>query len=154
MSEAKPTPQTWTLRFKKHKITSLLFVDPTQSFDSVKQLLLDSLKQRGLKDINGDPIPDSVEEVELGVPIDKNNLKKGWVRLEIPEQEVTDAKGKKRMIGGKKSVLNASPLGADLKDGYALAYRFRKPTSEGMEDEMEMDDSGWDVLIASYDDEE
>lgn len=97
-----------------------------------------------------------MEEVELGVPIERNNLNKGWVRLEIPEQEVTDNKGGKRTVGGKKSILNASPKGADLKDGHALAFRFTKAQSNVDEGDMEIeiDDPAWDVMIAAYEDEE
>ena len=103
-------------------------------------------------------IPDSAEDVELGVPIERNNLKKGWVRLEILEQEITDNKGSKRTIGGKKSILNLSPKGADLKDGHALAFRFRKHSTSHVDEdsdmEIDIDDPGWDVQIAAYDDEE
>lgn len=95
-----------------------------------------------------------MDEVELGIPLDKNNLKKGWVRLEVAEQDGTDAKGKRKSVGGKKGAPNASPLGADLKDGYPLAFRFGKLDPELDEDGMEVDDAGWDVEIASYEDEE
>ena len=80
------------------------------------------------------------------MPKDKNDPSKGWVALKIPEVEDGDTKGK----GVKKgSVLNGSPLGAGLKDGTMLAFRFTKGASE---DEMDLDDE-WDVIIPSYDDE-
>ena len=66
--------------------------------------------------------------------------------LEIPE----DSDDKKSRGSGKKSVFNASPHGAELKDSQAVAFRFRKTEPEGME----VDDPGWDVLIPSYDDDE
>ena len=66
--------------------------------------------------------------------------------LKIPEAEEADVKGK----GVKKgSVLNGSPLGAGLKDGAMLAFRF---TEGDAEDRMDLDD-GWDVIMPSYDDE-
>ena len=80
------------------------------------------------------------------MPKDKNDPSKGWVPLKIPEVEDGDTKGK----GVKKgSVLNESPLGAGLKDGTMLAFRFTKGAEE---DGMDLDDE-WDVIIPSYDDE-
>lgn len=80
------------------------------------------------------------------MPRDKNDPDKGWVPITIPEVEDGDTKGK----GVKKgSVLNGSPLGAGLKDGTMLAFKF---TTKVKEDEMDLDDE-WDVIIPSYDDE-
>lgn len=62
--------------------------------------------------------------------------------LKIPELEDGDTKGK----GIKKgTVLNESPLGAGLKDGALLAFKFREGDDE--------EDDKWDVIIPSYDDE-
>lgn len=66
--------------------------------------------------------------------------------LKIPEADEADVKGK----GVKKgSVLNSSPLGAGLKDGAMLAFRFTKGAAD---DAMDLDDE-WDVIMPSYDDE-
>lgn len=46
-------------------------------------------------------------------------------------------------------MLNGSPLGAGLKDGTMLAFRFTKGATD---DEMDLDGE-WDVIIPSYDDE-
>lgn len=136
----------WTLRFKQHKTTILLLVQQSQSFDSIKRDLLNAIKATGIQDINGDALPLDPEGIEFGVPRDKNDPNKGWVALKIPEFDDGDTKGK----GVKKgSVLNESPLGAGLKDGAMLAFRFAKGAEE---DEMDMDDE-WDVIIPSYDDE-
>ena len=63
-------------------------------------------------------------------------------------QEVED--GDKKTKGIRKgSVLNESPLGAGLKDGTVLAFRFR----EGDDDDEGDDDFEWDVVIPSYDDD-
>ena len=79
------------------------------------------------------------------MPKDKYDISKGWVPLKIPEVEDGDTKGK----GVKKgSVLNESPLGAGLKDGAMLAFRFTKGATE---DARDLDD--WDVIIPSYEDE-
>lgn len=141
-----PNPQHWTLRFKHHKTTVLLFVNQSQSFTSIKQELLDSLKSTGIADIGGNLLPSNPEAIVFGVPIDTNDIDKGWVPLEIPEVSDTDTKGK----GVKKgSVLNQSPLGAGLKDGTMLAFKFKDPDSQ---DIMDLDDD-WDVVIPAYDDE-
>ena len=136
----------WTLRFKQHKTTVLLFAQQSQSFDSIKCDLLDAIKARGIEDINGNALPSDPKDIEFGVPRDKYDISKGWVPLDIPEVGDVDTKGK----GVKKdSVLNGSPLGAGLKDGAMLAFRFTKGP---VEDGMDVDDE-WDVIIPSYDDE-
>ena len=59
--------------------------------------------------------------------------------LEIPEAEDGDDMGK----GAKKgSVLNENPMGAGLKDGAVLAFRFAG------------EQSNWDVIMPSYEEEE
>lgn len=86
--------------------------------------------------------------------------------LVIKEVEVSDMKGGKRTVGGKKSVLNESPAGAGLGDGSMLAFRFRTKQKEEApeqedndededDDEVEIeDDPGWNVILPSYDDDE
>ena len=79
------------------------------------------------------------------MPRDKNDISKGWVPLKIPEVEEGDTKGK----GVKKgSVLNGSPLGAGLKDGAMLAFRFKEGA---VEDGMDLD-VDWDVIIPRFED--
>ncbi|KAL9132254.1 MAG: hypothetical protein Q9217_000058 [Psora testacea] len=135
-----------TLRFKCHKTTILLLCQQSQSFTSIKQDLLDSIKAAGMENINRACLPSDPECIILGVPIDKNDISKGWINLEIPEFDEVEGKEK----GVKKgSVLNQSPLGAGLKDGAVLAFKFNK---EGERDEMDLDD-GWDVVMPSYEDE-
>lgn len=138
----------WTLRFKQHKTTVLLFAQQSQSLDSIKRDLLDAIKARGIEDINGNALPSDPEDIEFGVPRDKYDISKGWVPLKIPEVEDGDTKGKGKGVK-KDSVLNGSPLGAGLKDGAMLAFRFTKGPAE---DGMDVDDE-WDVIIPSYDDE-
>ena len=141
------------MRFKQHKTSILLFVEQTQSFASIKQDLLDAIKKSGRTGINGQSLPSKPEDVILGVPIDKNDASKGWVDLEIPEQELEDINGGKRKVGGKKSVLNSSPLGAGLKDGAMLAFKFREVDENMDEDELDTGDGNWDVIMPSYEDE-
>ena len=135
----------FTLRFKIHRLTVLLACNETESFETLKNDVLDAIKATGLKDIDGEKLPEEPQDVIFGVPMDKNNMDKGWVNLEIPEFDEGETKKK----GGVKkgSVLNASPVGAGLKDGDMLAVRFRKAPI----DEMELDDD-WEVTLPNLDD--
>ena len=87
-------------------------------------------------------MPSDPNDIEFGLHVDENDLSKGWVAVEISE----DGAKKK---GRPSSVVNDSPMGAGLKDGMMLAFRFRS------EEEMERDvsDDGWNVLVPSYEDE-
>ena len=66
------------------------------------------------------------------------------------ESKVKKGRGKKKKMlngGGKKSMLNASPAGAGLKDNSVLAFRFR-----GGEGENEAEEE-WNVVVPAYEDE-
>lgn len=133
----------WTLRFRQHKTTVLLLVAQGQSFNSIKEELLAAIKARGVEEINGNAVPSDSEAIIFGVPVDKHDFSKGWLPLYIKEVEEGDVKGK----GVKKgSVLNENPLGAGLKDGAVLAFKFGDP------DAMDGVDDQWDVIMPSYDD--
>lgn len=142
-----PTPQHWTLRFKQHKTTILLFVSQNQSFGSIKSELLEAIKATGIHDINGCALPPNAEDIVFGIPVDKKDPSKGWVGLKIPEIDGDEDAGGISKGVRKGSVLNASPLGAGLKDGAIVAFKFRE---EGAEDP---DGDDWDVILPSYDDE-
>lgn len=147
-----PDPQKWTLRFKQHKTTILLFVDQAQPFPSIKSDLLAAITKTGRTSLNNQPLPTYPDDVILGLPVEKNDPSKGWVPLEIPETEVQVNGGSKK-IGGKKSVLNSSPLGAGLRDGAMLAFRFRQEGAMVDEDGADVEDDEWDVVIPSYEEE-
>ncbi|KAF3483862.1 uncharacterized protein GIQ15_03186 [Arthroderma uncinatum] len=144
---------TWTLRFKNHNVTVLLLISPVEPFDSIKTSLLEALNSRGIKEINGKVVPDDAADIEFGVPLDRNNLEKGWQPLAIRSEGAGKAAGK-----GKSTVFNSSPQGADLRDSQAVAFRFRKPSerdaSKDGDLDMDLDEPGWDVLVPTYDDED
>lgn len=144
-----PDQHHWTLRFKQHKTTVLLFVTQGQSFTSIKADLLEAIRATGVREINGKGLPTKSDDIILGVPIDKNDFSKGWVNLEIPELE-GDETGSKSKGVRKNSVLNASPLGAGLKEGSVLAFRFKKVSGE---DEISTDDNDFDVIMPSYEED-
>lgn len=136
-------------------MTVLLLVSPVQTIASVKENLLHALNDRGIKEINGDPVPESVSKIELGVRVDSNDLEKGWKKLEVPAQAAKDG-DKKRVVGGRKSVLNLTLQGAGLKDSQTVAFRFRETADDDKKDELEvqLDDPGWDVIVPTLSDDE
>lgn len=146
LSKASPS-QDWTLSFKQHKTTVLLLVSQNQSFGSIKSELLEAIKATGINDINGCVLPAKADDIIFGIPVDKNKPSQGWVALEVPEIDGDKDPGGKSKGVRKSSVLNASPLGAGLKDGAMVAFRFRD------EEANDADGDDWDVLIPSYDDE-
>lgn len=126
------------------------------SIQSTKEKLHSALKARGLTQINGDPIPEDPSQIEFGTPIDRNELEKGWIRLDLPIEENGDGATKQAGVGRpKKSSLTDSLQAVDIRDGQAIAFRFRKTVDgeDGGED-ADLEDPGWNVLIPSLDDEE
>ena len=137
---------------------------PHESIATAKEQVLKALNARGLKDINGDPVSSDPSDIELGVPVDKNDLDKGWTRLQADEpafgEEKSSSTRRNTNRGGGSSV---SLQAADLKNGQLLAFRFRESKPEktqgddkGQPDlddiEHEFDDPGWDVIVPSLDD--
>ncbi|KAJ5960078.1 uncharacterized protein N7479_007228 [Penicillium vulpinum] len=129
-----------TLLFKKHKTTVLLMLQPHESLDFTKEKLLEALKSREVKDINGDLLPDDSSNIELGEPVDRADPEKGWRRLQTES-------------GNKPVTL----MEAGLQNGQSIAFRFHK-SSEGQNDGLDMDlddeDPGWDVVMPIYEEEE
>ncbi|KIW55165.1 hypothetical protein PV05_07469 [Exophiala xenobiotica] len=160
-----PTADMITLLFKCHKTTTVLSVLPDRPFSEIKALLLAALQSRNLTTIpNSDlPLPEDPDNLEFGILADKKDASKGWVPLIIKEQEFKGPKGTKRKVGGDKSVLNESPLGASLADGSWVAYRLKAKSKVSEDVEMEgaegtpdielHEDPGWDVVLPSFEDE-
>lgn len=139
-------PRTWTLKFKHHTSTFLIHVDPQQPFSVAKrELLLAVTETNPTGTLNGHPIPKNFEDILLAKPVDNNDLSQGWERLQPPEEAEGEVdgkgKGKASAVGGKPSggVLKDTPMGARLKDGAVVAFRFR-----GIGEEWEMVDQGDD----------
>ncbi|EEQ86615.1 hypothetical protein RJZ56_002707 [Blastomyces dermatitidis] len=151
---SEPNSLKWTLRFKNHNVTILLLVSPTQSFDSIKEEILKALKVRNITEINGQSVPENPAEIEFGVPLDRNNLEKGWKKLRPTTEESANGKQKQPLRGRRTAI--TGPEEAGLKDSQAIAFRFRKPVEGQDEDELGIgfDDPGWDVMIAKYDAED
>lgn len=124
----------WTLRFKNGKYTIVLLAEPLTPFTSLKTELLATLRERypaGLSFSTSTeplPIPDSIHEVLLGVPVDTYEPSKGWVEI------ATDWN------------IKESPKSLGLKDGSMIAFTF----IEGEEGE---ETAEFHVEFSSYEDQ-
>ena len=121
----------------------MLVLPAQESVASTKEKLLNALQARGLKEINGDAIPEDPAGIELGQPIDRNQLQRGWISMD-PVPEESDKPGTKKSAKETLQSLN-------IQNGQAIAFRF-KTSLDGDDD----DDNGvpeWDVVIPSLDDE-
>ncbi|KAH9828044.1 hypothetical protein Tdes44962_MAKER02594 [Teratosphaeria destructans] len=137
----KPTSKTWTVRFKHHRTTVLLHVDPLQKLSSVRAELLKAVQQTCPNGkLDGHTIPTNEADILLARPSDINNLSLGWDPLQhdpdldaaLTEADTGKGKGKASVSAapGKsgKSQVTDSVQGAGLRDGGVVAFKFR---SEG-----------------------
>lgn len=134
-------------------------LQPHESLDFTKERLLDALKSREVKNINGDIVPDDSCDIEFGEPVDRADLEKGWKRLQADAPEIDDEGAPKRNKG-KSQNDSATIMEAGLQNGHAVAFRFYK-SSEGQNGSLDMgldmqldgEDPGWDVVMPSYEDD-
>ncbi|KAI9037776.1 uncharacterized protein KD926_000039 [Aspergillus affinis] len=157
--QSQVDPLSWTLLFKKHKTTVLLTLPPSESIITVKATLLKALQSREIKEINGAPVPEDPSEIEFGVAVDKNDLEKGWTRLEpdISQFDDDDDDEAPRRGAGKNTASSLTLQSAELRNGQSIAFRFQEPKENGgAEDDitLELEDPGWDVVLPSLDEEE
>jgi len=155
MSAITPSPLTWTLRFKHHKSTTLLHVDPLQSMDSMKSELLRALQiiHTNHRLPNGTAIPSKSSDVIFGIPVDVHDLSLGWKRVDADDDDFEDDAQTKN----KKSVRAAgfpkdNPTAAGLKDGSVVAYRFTTDGAQEDEGISGVEEDKWDVVLPSMDD--
>jgi hypothetical protein len=156
-----PSPLHMTLLFKCARHTVLLSVLPSTPCAKIKSLLLLALQARNITSIAGIsvPSPDQAHKVEFGIPREKKDLKKGFISLEMAEQDLMDSKGGKRKASSNKATPNENPTGAGLVDGSVLAFRFKQEDDVDMKEEGDdeaqlQEDPGWNVELPRYDDEE
>jgi hypothetical protein len=126
--ENEGSPTNWTLRFKHGRLTILLLTEALTPISVLKTELLETLRERyplGIpnpvpKSASRIPIPDSIQDVALAVPIDNHDISKGWKGLDLSAS------------GGIK----ACPKSLGIKDGGVLAFRFRSE-DEGDDEDIE-----------------
>jgi hypothetical protein len=115
-----PSPTSWTLRFKRGKHTILLLAEPLTPFSSIKIDLLNILRERypsGLSLSSSPtptPIPDSINEVILGVPINPFEPEEGWTEMDTNVGDIKE-----------------SPKSLGLKDGAVIAFAFIEEEEDG-----------------------
>ncbi|KAJ5287714.1 hypothetical protein N7478_003400 [Penicillium angulare] len=150
---ATSTSRSSTVLFKKHKITVLLSLQPNEPLTAVKEKLHDALKSRELREINGDQVPEDSSCIEFGLPVDRNDLEKGWTPL--ADHTSVDQNGDVPQTS--TGIADQTAQAAGLTNGHPVAFRFRK-SGEVKDDELERDlnheDPGWDVVIPSFEDED
>lgn len=127
---------------------------PHETIATTKDALLQAIRSRGLTEINGDPIPDDPSAIELGVAVDKSDPEKGWTRLEVDMPDLNDGDETRK---SKSSAINLQA--ADLRNGQAVAFRFRRRQEGDTEGDdldiaLDVEDQGWDVVLPSLDEEE
>jgi hypothetical protein len=173
------SPDVWTIKFKKARTTVVLHIYQLQPLSSVKAELLEALQSTNPSgELNGTPLPDSADDIELAKPRDPSNIDAGgWQSIELDAAnddfdadlfgtgDDTKTKGKGK---GKAKAKGAShkdcPLGAGLKDMCIVAFRFKGQKSSprrvnddvdeglGLDDEGLPGADGWDVELPRFED--
>lgn len=124
----------------------MLSVQPHEPIPDLKKTLLEALKLRGVQAINGDPVPEKPESIELGVLIDRSDPEKGWKRLTTGSEANEDAQKNAGRFGN-------TVLAAGLATGHWVAFRFRQPVeSNGVDADDE--ETSWDVILPTFDEGE
>jgi len=86
-----------TLRFKHGNLTVFVFADELATISQIKQDLLETLRDTKPDGLLPSPssnssesiaLPDSAEDIILGVPVNKNDLTEGWSEMESEEEDV------------------------------------------------------------------
>ena len=170
----EPKPIHWTLKFKSHKLTLFLTLDPTTPFSQIKSHLLHALHSTAsLSELpSGEPLPTSPEEIEFAVPLDeKGDLSLGWREIEDLSgrlengdggdgestgdndfEDVPTARGKRKR--GQKP--NGTAAGGSTAAAGLVAKE--SPLGAGLKDwgTIAFRIRGveeWDVVVPSYEDE-
>lgn len=163
MNSVNPTPRTWTIRFKYHKSTVLLHVNPDQSIESLKENLLYALRdvKPSPNFLNGRSPPSSISQIQLAMPRNALNVSEGWEYFdespgfEIEDEDDGESKGKSKGKGKAKTESSGLTVReAGIRDNGVLAFRWRDEESAvgpGDADEP-MEDGEWDVVIPTFDD--
>jgi hypothetical protein len=140
---------------KCSKHTVLLSALPSTPFTEISSSLLLVLQSRNVSSIAGVavPDPDCGHLVEIGLPRDKRDLKKGFISLDKADRLIMDGKGQKKKTGGNQALPRESPAGAGLVDGSTLAFRFRSGSEIEEVDEND-DQREWIIELPRFEEEE
>nr|POE63030.1 hypothetical protein CFP56_03933 [Quercus suber] len=157
-----PSPRTWTLRFKHHRSTIILHVDPLQKFPLVRLELLKAIQQTSQNgQLNNVDIPNDSNEILLAKLVDNNNLRAGWEQMEREEEDLfngEDVRGKGKAKASAKSTSRSTmkdcPQGAGLRDGSIVAFKFKSESQAEGQDTLDGESlvgepEVWDVVAPS-----
>lgn len=139
------------MKFKSHKTTVVLHIDPLQSIQSIKEELLRVLTETQPQSLHsGTEMPTNASSISLAKPIEGHDPSSGWTELFDADGNITTGNeplSKKRKVndGGVK-IQDQCMKTAGIKDGATLAYRFDDGTAAGLED-----DRGWTVAVPNPD---
>lgn len=175
-----PTPETWTLKFKNARTTVVLYVYQLQTLSSIKTELLHALRSTNPSgELNGTPLPDSPDDIELAKPRDFSNLETGgWqsIELDAPNDDfdadlfgnAADEPASRTKGKGKAKAKGMShkdcPVGAGLKDMCPVAFRFKgqkpvpRPVDDDVDEGLGLEDDGapdadvWHVELPKFED--
>ncbi|KAF2418685.1 hypothetical protein EJ08DRAFT_52827 [Tothia fuscella] len=162
MSSTTPNPLSYTIRFKHHKTTVLLHLDPLTPLSTIKSTLLTSLRQTKPNGINNNPLPAKPSQIQFAKLINPSETGEGWEPLTpatsayFDDDELDglpDGKGMGKGKGGKGNgrvdVDSGTSIKATgVKDGSVVAFRWSLEEGGGEEDEWEE----WDVVLPSFED--
>ncbi|KAL9050966.1 MAG: hypothetical protein Q9162_006317 [Coniocarpon cinnabarinum] len=156
MTSTKPSPATFTLRFKNHRTTTFLHADPLQSFDSLKEELLRALRESHPDGIlNKTQIPADPSQVFLARPNDIHNLDSGFTSLADKAGALiagSEADGRRKKTSETEVKLKeATPKAAGLANGSVVAYKF---VTDEDEEYNPVTDEQWDVVMPKYEEQE
>lgn len=166
---ALPDSTYLTLLFKHGTTTTLLSVQPTQSFTSIKSLLLATLTSLSITTFPGatTPLPSKFEDLDLGITRERHTGRdpsRGWVSVDDPEAVtvVTQSRGsKKRGASTNEKGAAEKPIDLDLKDGNYIAYRLKKDIKDLVDEDVDenMSDAeqgrmAWNVVVPSFPEDE
>lgn len=170
MPKFEPSPKSWTIRFKHRKLTVFVHADPLHTLSTLKNELFKAIREtRPDGKLCDKPIPTSPELIYFAKPIDPEDWKQGWTRLEDPGLEAlgidgdldgaasTKSAGRSRWKGkGKVSDVTAESIKSlGLRDNSVLAFKWKlsEDADFASDDAMTIEDEDdWDLDFITYED--
>lgn len=148
-------PKVWTVRFKIHKITILLYVEPAQKLAAVKEELLLALRETHTSNhLQGQHglyrIPDTVDGIQLARLVEDDGESPIWQPIEVEDQQQSTpaSKGKDKVPIGVDRGSRETVQTAGISDGCIIGMRFRGTGSPASNSENGAEEQ-WDVLFPS-----
>jgi len=131
MAGSLPTGKAWTLRLRRGKQTVLVFADPTETLQYLKETLLQAL-QTALPDnlLDGHSLPQHATEIWIAKPNDLFDITQGFTLLDeepVDELASDEEMNKFKSRSGNRSRGrndSTSLIALGIKENHVLAFRF------------------------------